>query len=94
LGRNKIVALGEKGNTVEVVLHRTLDKAEHIDKMIVLYRWKNSGGWTSDWSTVSISDMEFATTMLHLKASENMKAAWVEDGDAHLDNIAGDEDAD
>lgn len=53
--------------TPEVVLHRTLDKVEHIHAIVVTIVWKN-GQVASDWSQMKVSELCMALLSLDEQA--------------------------
>ena len=55
----KLVHLPGTKLSPETVLHRTLNKLEHIEHVIVIIGWKD-GAVACDWSLMRTSDLSFA----------------------------------
>ena len=63
----RLVPLRPNDTTVRVVLERSLDKADHIESVIVVIRWKD-GTVECDWSTMKKSDFAFSAIAVHEQA--------------------------
>jgi len=66
----------------EVVLHRTLQKIEDIQSVIVLIAWKDDPDrtWSADWSLMKKSDFAAAAMVLHWFVMQELGQGYEEDG--------------
>lgn len=59
----KLVHLPGTVLTPEVVLHRTLNKSEHIKSVAVVIQWAD-GSFDVDWSQMQMSEMCMASMVI------------------------------
>jgi len=50
--------------TPEVVLHRTMNKLEHIKAVVVIIQWDDET-FSIDWSQMKVSDMAMSSVILN-----------------------------
>ena len=67
----KMVHLPGTKLTPEVVLHRTLQKLEHIKAVTVMIQW-NDDSYDADWSQMKVSELCMAERQLHLNIDETL----------------------
>ena len=60
----KLVHLPNTALSPKVVLHRTLDKIDHIKSVVVIIQWNNDE-FATDWSQMKVSELCMAT--MHLQ---------------------------
>lgn len=65
--RGRVVPISPSGCTPEVVLHRFVDKIEHIASVALIITW-NDGSISTDWSTQKTGHLVYSTVMLHREA--------------------------
>lgn len=68
----KLVHLPGTALSPEVVLHRTLQKLEHIESVVVMIAWKG-GKFDADWSVQKTTDLTAQALLLTDLAIRNMK---------------------
>lgn len=61
----KIIHMPGTRLSPEVVLHRTLEKIEHIESVAVVIRWKVDDTYDVDWSQQKTSELCMSAMMLH-----------------------------
>lgn len=69
----KLVMLPGAPPSVEVILHRTLAKLDHIKGVTVVIQWKADESFSVDWSTMSKSELYMAARVLDLTAVAETK---------------------
>jgi len=60
--------------TPEVVLHRTLNKLEHIKGVTVIIQWKADESFSVDWSTMNKSELYMSARVLDQTAVESARS--------------------
>lgn len=68
----KLVQLPGTKLSPEVVLHRSLNKLDHIDHVLVIIGWKD-GSVDCDWSQMTISQLCFADVSLTMQIQELLR---------------------
>ncbi len=68
----KLVHLPGTALSPEVVLHRTLQKLEHIESVVVMIKWKKET-FDADWSVQKTTDLTAQALLLTDLAIRNMK---------------------
>lgn len=51
--------------TPDVVLHRTLNKIEHIEAVTVIIQWKFDSSMSVDWSSMAARDLALASLVMN-----------------------------
>lgn len=57
--------------TPDVVLHRTLNKIEHIEAVTVIIQWKADSSLSVDWSSMAARDLALASLVMNKVAAEH-----------------------
>lgn len=63
----KLVHLPGSKLTPEVVLHRTLNKIDHIKAVLVVIQW-NDESFSSDWSQMKTSELVMGAGLMRIDA--------------------------
>ena len=84
----KVIPLNEKGETVRVVLDRMLERADNLDQLVMVARWKDEagGGWFVDWSNMTMGTFVYAKEVLHHKVNRSMDAIYDPDASNSVDD--------
>jgi hypothetical protein len=67
----KLVHLPGTAVSPQLVLHRTLDKLEHIKAVTIIIQWQNDE-FATDWSQMRVSELCHATMHLHEQCKKTM----------------------
>ena len=51
--------------TPDVVLHRTLNKIDHIEAVTVIIQWKLDSSMSVDWSSMAARDLALAALVMN-----------------------------
>lgn len=67
---SKLVHLPGTDLSPDVVLHRTLDKIEHIKAVTIVIQWNETDTFDVDWSQMKNSELWMASLVLLEQARE------------------------
>lgn len=86
----KIVPLNDKAETIRVVLDRMLERADHLDHIVMVAHWKPEagGGWFVDWSHMTMGTFVYAKEVLAFKITRSLESIYDPDASNAVEDNA------